>query len=180
MKITTQLLPYHDLLENRDMRNVALVVLHCTELPEIKDAREFGEKIMHEDGTGNSGHYYVDRDGEIYQYVEDEKIARHVVGYNRESIGIELVNSGRYPRWLHSNHQNPVERYPHAQIESLKGLLRYLKHKYPQLRRIAPHSELDTRTVPSEDDPALEVRRRIDPGPLFPWDEIEKWWEALK
>jgi N-acetylmuramoyl-L-alanine amidase len=40
------------------------------------------------------------------------------------------------------------------------------------LRAIAGHEDLDTAMVPASDDPARQVPRKRDPGPLFPWDEI--------
>jgi N-acetylmuramoyl-L-alanine amidase len=48
---------------------VELVVIHCTELPDLAIAREYGERALYDNGTGNSGHYYIDRDGAIYRYV---------------------------------------------------------------------------------------------------------------
>ena len=42
----------------------------------------------------------------------------------------------------------------------------------PALRWIAGHEELDTEQVPASDDPALQVPRKRDPGPLFPWAEV--------
>jgi N-acetyl-anhydromuramyl-L-alanine amidase AmpD len=33
--------------------------------------------------------------------------------------------------------------------------------------------------VPASDDPGVLVRRRIDPGPRFPWDDVRRHWERL-
>lgn len=178
--ITESLVPYHDKLEMREPASLDLVVLHCTELPTLAMAREFGERIQYpESGTGVSGHYYIDRDGSLWRYVADNRAANHVAGFNQSSIGIEIVNSGRYPHWFHANHQSMTEPYLPAQIESLKLLLRSLKERYPGLTNLARHSDLDTRTMPAEDDSSRQVRRRIDPGPMFPWDEINAYWQSL-
>ena len=100
------------------------MVIHCTELPDLATAREYGERVLYaESGTGNSGHYYIDRDGRCHRYVAPDRIAHHVRGYNPRSIGIELVNSGRYPHWLDSRHQAMDEPYPDAQIDALIALL---------------------------------------------------------
>jgi N-acetylmuramoyl-L-alanine amidase len=180
MNIIENLLPYCDRLEQRNPGSIDLVVLHCTELPTLQMAREYGEKIVHPDSqTGNSGHYYVDRDGQIYRYVPDNRIAHHVIGHNRDSIGIEIVNTGRYPHWFHSKHQTPTEEYPYHQVEAVKELLRDLKHRLPNLTRLARHSDLDTQHIPAEDDPTVSIRRKIDPGPLFPWDAILHLWQTL-
>jgi N-acetylmuramoyl-L-alanine amidase len=156
-----------------------MIVLHCTELPSLDIAREYGEKVLYDDGTGNSGHYYIDRDGKIDQYVPDDRVARHVVGFNKNSIGIEIVNLGRYPNWYQSQHQTFTEPYTDAQIQSVKDLLRHLKEKYPAIAAIKRHSDLDTRLVPSEDNPEIQIHRKIDPGPMFPWDEIQDFWSKL-
>jgi N-acetylmuramoyl-L-alanine amidase len=165
-------LPYVDRLAERPAADVTLVVIHCTELPDLAMARDYGERVLHESGTGNSGHYYVDRDGRIERYVPGTRVAHHVRGHNPHSIGIELVNTGRYPDWFDSRHQAMTEPYPPAQIAALKALLALLRAEFPALRRIAGHEDLDTARVPASDDPALDVPRKRDPGPLFPWDEV--------
>jgi N-acetylmuramoyl-L-alanine amidase len=179
MKVIKELLPYNNSLPLRSLDSLRVVVIHCTELPTLAMAREYGEKIIYDDHTGNSGHYYIDRDGSVYQYIENDRIARHVRGKNQDSIGIELVNSGRYPNWYFAQSQKPTEAYADAQIESLKELLRELKRKYPQLKEIAPHSDLDTEMLPAEDDPSVQIHRKIDPGPLFPWEQIKTFWYSL-
>ena len=53
-----------------------------------------------------SCHYLIDRNGKIYQMVQDQKIAWHagkskwknIINLNSRSIGIELVNKGQ--TWL--------------------------------------------------------------------------------
>jgi hypothetical protein len=57
-------LPYEDRLPQRPDAQVDLVVIHCTELPDLAMAREYGERVLYESGAGNSGHYYIDRDGD--------------------------------------------------------------------------------------------------------------------
>ena len=58
-------LPYAELLAARAPDAIDTVVIHCTELPDLATAREYGERVLYESGTGNSGHYYIDRDGRI-------------------------------------------------------------------------------------------------------------------
>ncbi|HVI26401.1 MAG TPA: N-acetylmuramoyl-L-alanine amidase [Xanthomonadaceae bacterium] len=166
-------LPYAARLQARALSDVDLVVVHCTELPDLGTAREYGERVLYPDsGTGNSGHYYVDRDGAIHRYVPDDRIAHHTRGYNPRSIGIELVNTGRWPHWLDSRHQAMDEPYTPAQVEALIALLRQLRADLPALRWIAGHEDLDTGEVAASDDPAVLVRRKRDPGPLFPWARV--------
>jgi N-acetylmuramoyl-L-alanine amidase len=172
MLIRDRRLPYVDRLESREPAAIALVVIHCTELPDLPAARIEGEREIYASGTGNSGHYYIDRDGRIECWVPDTRIAHHTRGWNPVSIGIELVNLGRYPDWLDSRRQQMDEPYPDAQVDALLVLLAELRARLPALRGIAGHEDLDLTEVPSSDDPARLVRRKRDPGPMFPWTRV--------
>lgn len=166
-------LPYQERLDGRALDRIDLVVIHCTELPELATAREYGERVLYpESGTGNSGHFYIDRDGATYQYVELERVAHHVHGFNERSIGIELVNTGRYPDWLDSRHQAMDDPYPQLQVDALLALLDWLSGRIPSLRWIAGHEDLDPRLTTASDDASLQVPRKRDPGPRFPWTEV--------
>ena len=166
-------LPYADALAARPSGEIDLVVVHCTELPDLAMARDYGERVLYPaSGTGNSGHYYIDRDGGIVEYVDPARIAHHTRGYNPRSIGIELVNIGRYPHWLDSRHQTMDEAYTEDQIEALVALLRDLHARIPSLALIAGHEDLDLDEVEASDDPELKVRRKRDPGPRFPWQRV--------
>ncbi|NII09071.1 N-acetylmuramoyl-L-alanine amidase [Oleiagrimonas sp. C23AA] len=170
--IHEQPLPYADRLDTRTSADIDLVVIHCTELPDLAEARRYGEQVLYDSGTGNSGHYYIDRDGRTVRYVPDTRIAHHVRGYNARAIGIELVNTGRYPHWLAADHQAMDETYTDAQLDALRALLVYLKAEHPTLTNIAGHEDLDTQSVPASDNPHVQVRRKRDPGPRFPWPEV--------
>jgi N-acetylmuramoyl-L-alanine amidase len=172
LPITVDLLPYEARLDERSLSQIDLVVIHCTELPDMAMAREYGERVLYESDTGNSGHYYIDRDGTVLQYVSLPRIAHHVRGYNARAIGIELVNTGRYPDWHDSRHQGMHEPYTEEQIASLIALLRKLQQELPGLRQIAGHEDLDRTTAPASDDPSTQVPRKRDPGPLFPWASV--------
>lgn len=170
--IRDQPLPYIAKLQARDVAGIDLVVIHCTELPDLATAREYGERIVHPSGTGNSGHYYIDRDGSVLRYVPDDRAAHHVRGMNEHTLGIELVNTGRYPDWFDSRNQTMTESYPDTQVDALIALLAHLRATLPNLRRIAGHEDLDTTLVEASDDSALQVPRKLDPGPLFPWPRV--------
>ena len=173
LKIRQNPLSYTQRLEKRDTNSINLVVVHCTELPDLAMARVWGEKALHPDSrTGNSGHFYINRDGSIEQWVPINRVAHHVRGYNLKTIGIELVNNGRYPDWFQSSHQHMTETYPDVQIESLADLLNHLVEQTPGLAGIAGHEDLDTAMLPSEDKPGIMIRRKLDPGPRFPWQAL--------
>ena len=175
-------LPYELKLDARPLSQIDLIVIHCTETPTLQSAREFGERVLYEgSGTGNSGHYYIDRDGRVVLYVRPDRVAHHVRGYNPRSIGIELVNTGRYPHWRDSKHQAMDEPYPEAQIAALIALLAQLQREFPSVKFIAGHEDLDREQEPAIDDPAVLVPRKRDPGPLFPWARVMEGvtWERL-
>ncbi len=173
MQVQIDPLPYELKLDARPLSQIDLVVIHCTETPTLASAREFGERVLYEgSGTGNSGHYYIDRDGRIVLYVRPDRVAHHVRGYNPRSIGIELVNTGRYPHWRDSKHQAMDEPYPEAQIVALLALLMQLQREFPSLRFITGHEDLDREMEQAMDDPSALVPRKRDPGPLFPWDRV--------
>jgi N-acetylmuramoyl-L-alanine amidase len=165
-------LPYEERLEARPLAQIDMVVIHCTELPDLAMAREFGERVHYDSGTGNSGHYYIDRDGSIHVFVRPERVAHHARGYNDRAIGIELVNAGRYPDWLDSRRQAMDEPYTEAQLDALLALLARLQAELPSLEFIAGHEDLDQEKVAASDNQDQQVYRKRDPGPRFPWSRV--------
>lgn len=172
-QIPSMPLSYVGRLVKRGLQDIDLVVIHCTELPDLQSAREFGERIHYpESGTGNAGHVYIDRDGGAQCWIDVQRVAHHVRDFNERSVGIELVNNGRWPDWLHSERQVMTEPYPVAQVDALSKVLDLLTRTIPSLRWIAGHEQLDRERVPASDDPARRVYRKRDPGPLFPWSRV--------
>jgi hypothetical protein len=95
---------------------------------ELRRARAYPDS-----GTGASGHYYIERDGAISRFVDPVRSANHTRGYNPRSIGIELINLGRYPDWYDSRRQAMTDPYPEVQIESLLALIAVLRADFPAL-----------------------------------------------
>ncbi len=170
--IDVEPLPYEARLDARPLTAIRGVVIHCTETPDLASARRIGERAVYPSGTGNSGHFYIDLDGRILQYVAPERIAHHVRGHNADTLGIELVNRGRYPHWLHAEHQAMNTPYSEAQVSALRGLLADLERRLPDLQWIAGHEDLDREQVPAADQPEVQVARKRDPGPQFPWATV--------
>ncbi|MCP5102052.1 MAG: hypothetical protein GY950_01670 [bacterium] len=85
---------------------------------------------------------------------------------------IEIVNTGRYPDWFDSRNQTPAEEYTGIQIDAVIELITHLKTTYPNIKNIKRHSDLDVDEIPASDNPDILIRRKIDPGPLFPWHEV--------
>jgi N-acetylmuramoyl-L-alanine amidase len=173
--VEQQALSYVDRLDQRGLDAIELLVLHATETPNLASAREFAE-VIHYSGsqTGNSGHFYVDRDGRVVQYVALDRVAHHVRGHNSRSIGIELVNAGRFPNWFDSQSQDWTDSYPDEQVKALLVLIKALKAKCPNLRWISRHSDLDHREIAAEDQTDVIIRRKLDPGATFPWQAVQQ------
>ncbi|GGX76128.1 N-acetylmuramoyl-L-alanine amidase [Streptomyces hiroshimensis] len=175
------LVSWHHRLPERRLDTITAVVLHATELPDFDEALLEADKTARESesGRGMCGHLYIDRDGTVHQLVPLERVAQHVRGHNTSSIGIELINRGRYPRWFDADHQTPTEPFPAAQVQSLLEVLRTLHSECPRLTELYRHSDLDTALVPAADRSEVKVHRRIDPGPLFPWTDVSAFWAGL-
>ena len=166
-------LSYVGRLQKRPLDTVDLVVIHCTELPDLATARDYGEKIRHtESNTGNAGHYYIDREGRVEEWVPPDRVAHHVRGFNERSLGIELDNPGRFPDWFDSRSQALEIPYTTAQLDNLVRLLHVLKTAIPSLAYISGHEMLDRERLPASDRADVQIRRKVDPGPLFPWARV--------
>lgn len=135
-----------------------------------------------------SAHVVVARDGGLTQLVPFDTIAWHAgrsaygdrTGYNKYSLGIEIVNAGRleksgneYVAWfgktypenqvieaVHRNEQTPAywQRYTEQQIAAVNELCMDLIRHY-NIKHILGHEE-------------ISPVRKIDPGPAFPLDEM--------
>jgi N-acetylmuramoyl-L-alanine amidase len=106
-----------------------------------------------------SAHYVVDEDGTVLSLVPEARRAWHagVAGWgaiddvNGHSIGIELVNPG---------HDWGYRAFPQRQVAALIDLATAIVDRY----RLTPAAIVGHSDVA----PA----RKIDPGELFPWDEL--------
>jgi hypothetical protein len=92
--------------------------------------------------SGVSSHYVVAKNGDVYQMVEESKLAHHAgasefqgrENFNDFSIGIEIVNL--------NDGQDP---YPPDQFEAMVNLVSYLVEKYNVQREwIVTHAEIST------------------------------------
>ncbi len=104
-----------------------------------------------------SAHFLVDRNGEVFQLMKDNIMARHVIGLNYSSIGIENVGG--------------IEGYPltNEQLISNIKLVKYLKSKYPKIDYLIGHFEytnFENHELWLEKD-SLYRTIKIDPGIEF-------------
>lgn len=133
--------------------------------PAGEDARYWRDWFESQGST--SIHYVVGREGDVAQQRPELRTAGHVSfggvrdGVNARSIGIELVNRG-----------DGVDPFPDSQIAALEKLVTEIAVRYELgAADVYGHSELDPRPL----DPPCEAHpRRVDPGPLFPMDQLKK------
>lgn len=103
-----------------------------------------------------SAHFLVDRDGTILQLMPSNVMARHVIGLNRVSVGIENVGGPRVP-------------LTDAQADANAYLVRHLVVKYPNITHLIGHHEYGAlRGTPlwQERDSTYFVAKQ-DPGAEF-------------
>ena len=106
-----------------------------------------------------SAHFLVDRNGTIYQLMPDNIMARHVIGLNYSTIGIENVGG----------EGNKKEDLTPAQLQANIALVRYLTNKYPTIKYLIGHYEYRTfENTPLwlEADAGYRTKK-VDPGERF-------------
>lgn len=106
-----------------------------------------------------SSQFLVDRDGKIYRLMPENWMARHVIGLNYSSIGIE--NVGGYG--------NRKDDLTPAQIQANIDLVRYLKAKYPSIEYLVGHHEyrqMENTSLWLEKDKGYRTVKN-DPGDAF-------------
>jgi len=133
---------------NFDERRPNFVILHYTG----EEDADHALAILSDPFRAVSAHYLVARDGKIHQLVDERDRAWHAgesrwgatTDLNSASIGIELDNNGTEP-------------YAEAQVSALLRLL----------RDVVDRNRIPAENVLGHSDVA--PRRKIDPGPAFPW-----------
>ena len=151
---------------NREPRLPSVLVLHYTYCS-LEEAFE-----RYQQGAV-SAHYTVDRNGDLYQHVDELEAAHHAgvshwrrarVNYN--SIGIEIVNAGPVgpceaftgqPERFHCAGGLAWEAFAEDEVQRVIALSQEVLSRYPIDRfDVVGHSDV----APS---------RKEDPGPAFPW-----------
>jgi beta-N-acetylhexosaminidase len=87
--------------------------------------------IMKASALNVSAQFMVARDGTIYRLMPENWMARHVIGLNYSSIGIENIGGK----------DNKTEDLTPAQRQANIDLIFYLKAKYPTIEYVIGHHE---------------------------------------
>jgi beta-N-acetylhexosaminidase len=106
-----------------------------------------------------SAQFLVARDGTIYRLMPETYMARHVIGLNYSSIGVENVGGK----------SNKVDDLTKAQKIANVKLVKYLKKKYPSIEYLIGHHEykqMQSTSLWLEKDEGYRTIK-ADPGDKF-------------
>ena len=166
LSIQQQPSPNHD----ARARPISHIVLHYTDMADPHAA------LAHlcDKQAEVSAHYFIHRDGEIVQLVEDDRRAWHAgVSYwrgetdmNSASLGIELDHDGHAP-------DGSMAAFPPPQMRALIALLQDVTARH----NIHPHNILGHSDI--------APGRKVDPGEAFDWAALNRagfglWLEGVK
>jgi N-acetylmuramoyl-L-alanine amidase len=155
----------HGLVQDRPSIRPKMIVLHYTgsgtaqsvyayfNRTEIDPGRDYNKK---ESTLNVSSQYLVDRDGTIYQLMEDTLFARHTIGLNYCAIGIENVGGSSAP-------------LTDKQVDANVALIRHLYGLFPGIEYLIGHSEyVRFRNTPIwRETNAKYITYKSDPGNAF-------------
>ena len=118
-------------------RKINLIVCHCSATCSNKRFTVDMLKACHNARFHNKGigyHYYIEKDGQVYQTRDENEIGMHARHYNAHSIGI-CYEGGLNEKGVPEDTRTPEQR------AALIALLRSLKMDYPDAE-IVGHCEL--------------------------------------
>ena len=143
-----------------------IIVLHWTESNDFDESFNIfkPEKIQYGGIVANASqlnvsvHFLVDRDGTIYRLMPETWMARHVIGINYHSIGVENVGG-----------KGAKDNMTNEQIETNIELVKYLAKKYPTIEYLIGHYEytnFESTRFWMEKDPTYRTVK-TDPSEAF-------------
>lgn len=139
-ELTKKYIKSHYDLEVEDIKIVPkIIVIHHTAIDDFNDslsrfASETLPSIRADINNGGavnvSAHFMVERDGTVHQLMPLDTMARHVIGLNYNSIGIENVGG-----------QNSKDNLTKEQLEANVALVKELQKKFPTIEYLIGHYE---------------------------------------
>ena len=159
------------------MDSPQMVVVHYTVIPDTRTTlRLFQRDHLTSDRNyigrfsqlNVSIHYVVSPEGQVYSLLPDTLMARHIIGFNHVSIGIENVAADS-------------TTLTDAQLQSNLDLIRYLSAKYPSIRYMIGHMEYLEKDWPHYElftslNPDYKAYAKPDPGRVF----LQKLRDSLR
>ena len=117
------------------MRKIDLIVIHCSATRCDRSFPVSSLVACHKARFGFTGyHYYITRDGKVYQTRHENLVGAHARHYNQHSIGV-CYEGGILPNG------RPADTRTEAQKHAMWALLKALKQDYPDAL-ILGHCEL--------------------------------------
>lgn len=153
----------HGIKQERATIDPKMVVVHWTAVPTLETTFDVFNpvhlggrpELTSASSLNVSAHFLVDRDGTIFRLLPDTTFARHTIGLNYMSIGIENIGG-------------PDAPLTKAQLKANAALIRYLNKKYDFDYVIGHHEYYDFQNTPlwKETDPDYLTSKQ-DPGDKF-------------
>lgn len=122
------------------MRNINLIVVHCTATPEGRDVTVADIDRMHRArGWKKIGyHYVVYRDGSVHEGRPVAEVGAHVYGHNANSIGVVYVGGvsadGKTPKDTRTPAQRRALARPAAEAKEAVSRCPHLRSPRPIAR----------------------------------------------
>ena len=139
------------------MRHIDLIVIHCSATRCDQNFSVTSLIRWHEEKFGFTGyHYYITRDGKIYQTRHENLVGAHAKGYNRHSLGI-CYEGGLDEQGKSADTRTPMQK------QALLTLLRRLKKEHPDAE-ILGHRDLPN---VHKDCPCFDARSEYQCLKLF-------------
>ncbi len=142
-----------------------VIVLHHTAFSTFKKTWNYFNRVKIDRGRRKvsragqvnvSAHFVVDRDGTIYRLMPETRMARHTIGLNHISIGIENVGDLK---------KHPLTQ---AQVRANIELVRALAKRFPITHVIGHHEYRRMEGHPYFRERDRKYRTtKVDPGPAF-------------
>ena len=151
------------------MRNINLIVVHCSATNPLIDWGARDIEVLHQRNNGWStvGYHWVIRRNGIVEVGRQESIpGAHVKGHNLNSIGVCLVGGVDF-------NNRPTPNYTTSQWASLKTLLVSLKLRFPNAR-IVGHRDL---SPDLDGDGTVEANEWVKACPCF---DVRAWCRSYE
>jgi len=168
LELTKEYSQLHYGINSYKLKDPQIVVVHYTASDSLrgtlnyfkKDEIEGRRKRLKKNSTLNVGiHYVVDKDGAIYRLIPEDIMARHIIGLNYTSIGIENIG-------LNEKSLTP------AQLKANVELVKYIKENNPSIKYLIGHHEYTDKSLPHyklyrENVKSYRPSIKPDPGKKF-------------
>ena len=140
VELTKKYIKSHYALDVQDIKIVPkIIVIHHTAIDDFDDslsrfASETLPSIRADINSGGalnvSAHFMVERDGTVHQLMPLDTMARHVIGLNYNSIGIENVGG-----------QGGTDNLTKEQLEANIALIKELQKRFSAIEYLIGHYE---------------------------------------